>query len=45
LHYAEAWFRALVSGEGIDLVLKESARGSAAGVWYWIWHARGKADQ
>jgi GT2 family glycosyltransferase len=45
LHYAERWLRALVSREGTDLVLKESVRGSAAGIWYWIRHGRGKEDR
>ena len=45
LHYAEVWLRALVRGEGNNLVLIESARGSAAGIWYWIRHGRGKADR
>ena len=45
LHHAEVWFRALVRGEGNNLVLIESARGSAAGIWYWIRHGRGKADR
>jgi GT2 family glycosyltransferase len=43
LHYAEVWLRAMISAEGIDLVLKESMRGSAAGIWYWMRHGRGKA--
>jgi hypothetical protein len=45
LHYAEVWFRALVRGEGNNLVLIESARGSVAGIWYWIRHGRAKADR
>jgi GT2 family glycosyltransferase len=44
LYFATTWFRALVRGEQGNLILTESARGSAAGIWYWIQHARKRAN-
>lgn len=45
IHYAEACLRAMASGQGPDLVLRKGVRGSAAGIWYWIRHRRGKAER
>jgi GT2 family glycosyltransferase len=39
-YYAGMLFRAAVSGNQENLVLTAAARGSAAGIWYWLRHWR-----